>query len=158
MLTGDNLKVAQSVAQEIGIDEVVAEVLPNQKSQKIKEIQSKGLITAMVGDGINDAPALATADIGIAIGAGTDVAIETADLILVKSNPQDIPKIIKLAKNTYTKMIQNLWWASGYNIIAIPLAAGLLHSQGLDLSPAIGGVFMAISTVIVAFNANNLKM
>lgn len=158
MLTGDSLKVAQSVALELGIDEVLAEVLPNQKSQKIKDIQAKGFVTAMIGDGINDAPALATADIGIAIGAGTDVAIETADLILVKSNPGDIAKIIKLAKSTYSKTIQNLWWASGYNIVAIPLAAGLLHYQGLDLSPAVGGIFMAISTVIVSFNANKLQM
>lgn len=158
MLTGDNRQVAQSVAKELGIDEVVAEVLPDQKVQKVKEIQSRGLVTAMVGDGVNDAPALATADVGIAIGAGTDVAVETADLILVKSNPLDIPKIIALAKSTYQKMIQNLWWATGYNVIAIPLAAGILHYQGLDLSPALGGVFMAVSTVIVAINARRLKM
>lgn len=158
MLTGDNQKVAQFVAKELGIDEVVAEVLPDQKSQKIKEIQNRGLVTAMIGDGVNDAPALATSDVGIAIGAGTDVAIETADLILVKSNPTDIPKIIQLAKKTYRKTIQNLWWATGYNIVAIPLAAGVFHFQGLDLSPALGGVFMAASTVIVAINARGLKM
>ena len=158
MLTGDNRQVAQSVAKELGIDEVVAEVLPEQKVLKVKEIQSRGLVTAMVGDGVNDAPALATADVGIAIGAGTDVAVETADLILVKSNPLDIPKIITLAKSTYQKMIQNLWWATGYNIVAIPLAAGVLHYQGIDLSPALGGVFMAISTVLVSINARGLKM
>lgn len=157
MLTGDNQKVAKYVAQELGLDKYFAEVLPDQKAKKIKEIQARGLITAMVGDGVNDAPALATADVGIAIGAGTDIAVESADLILIKSNPLDVPKIIQLGRKTYVKMIQNLWWASGYNLIAIPLAAGVLYSQGLLLSPALAGIFMAVSTVIVAINARLLR-
>ncbi len=157
MLTGDNQKVAKYVAQELGLDQYFAEVLPSVKAQKIKEIQSQGLVTAMVGDGVNDAPALATADIGIAIGAGTDIAVESADLILIKNNPLDVPKIIQLAKKTYAKMIQNLWWATGYNLVAIPLAAGILYRQGILLNPAIAGIFMAVSTVIVAINARLLK-
>lgn len=158
MLTGDNKLVAKWVAQEIGLDEYFAEVLPHQKAQKIKEVQARGLTVAMTGDGVNDAPALAQSDVGIAVGAGTDVAIETADIILVRSNPMDVAAIIGLAKATYRKMIQNLWWATGYNVIAIPLAAGVLYSSGILLSPAVGAVLMSVSTVIVAFNAKSLKL
>lgn len=158
MLTGDNKLVAKWVAQEIGLDEYFAEVLPHQKSEKIKEVQARGLTVAMTGDGVNDAPALAQSDVGIAVGAGTDVAIETADIILVRSNPMDVAAIIGLAKATYDKMIQNLWWATGYNIIAIPMAAGVLYKMGILLSPAVGAVFMSVSTVIVAFNAKSLKL
>ncbi|MFH1671649.1 MAG: copper-translocating P-type ATPase [Candidatus Portnoybacteria bacterium] len=158
MLTGDNRRVAEQVANEIGIDEYMAEVLPQDKLAKIKEIQSRGLITVMTGDGVNDAPALAQADIGIAVGAGTDVAIETADVILVRSNPLDIIGVIALARSTYGKMIQNLIWATGYNIIAIPIAAGVLYSWGILLSPALGALFMSFSTIIVAINAKFLKI
>ncbi|MBU1368762.1 MAG: copper-translocating P-type ATPase, partial [Bacteroidetes bacterium] len=158
MLTGDNNKVAKWVAEEIGLDDYFAEVLPDQKSDKIKEVQKKGLIVAMTGDGVNDAPALARADIGIAIGAGTDVAVETADIILVRSNPNDVVSLIKFSKATYNKMIQNLVWATGYNVVAIPLAAGVLFSAGILLSPALGAVLMSASTVIVAINAKLLKV
>lgn len=158
MLTGDNKLVAKWVADEIGLDEYFAEVLPHQKAEKIKEVQARGLIVAMTGDGVNDAPALAQADIGIAVGAGTDVAIETADIILIRSNPLDVTAIIDLAQATYKKMIQNLWWATGYNIVAMPLAAGVLYKKGILLSPAIGAIFMSVSTVIVAFNAKSLKL
>jgi Cu2+-exporting ATPase len=158
MLTGDNQKVANEVAKQIGISHVFAEVLPDQKSDKIKSLTNEGRLVAMTGDGINDAPALAKAHLGIAIGAGTDVAIETADVILVKSNPMDVVNIIKLSKSTYKKMIQNLVWATGYNIIAIPLAAGVLSSIGILLSPAVGAVLMSLSTVIVAINARLLKI
>jgi len=158
MLTGDNKQVAKWVADELGLDEYFAQVLPKNKSDKIKEIQSRGLVVAMTGDGVNDAPALAQADIGIAIGAGTDVAVETADIILVKSNPKDVVSLIKFAKATYKKMIQNLVWATGYNVIAIPLAAGVLFSEGIFLSPAVGAVLMSLSTVIVAINAKLLKV
>lgn len=158
MLTGDSQLVAKWVAEEIGLDEYFSEVLPHQKAQKIKEVQSRGLTVAMTGDGVNDAPALAQADIGIAVGAGTDVAIETADIVLVRSNPMDVVAIIGLAQATYKKMIQNLWWATGYNLIAIPLAAGVLYKMGILLSPAVGAAFMSLSTVIVAFNAKALKI
>ena len=158
MLTGDNKKVAAWVAQEIGLDEVFAEVLPQQKADKVKEVQARGLSVAMTGDGVNDAPALAQADVGIAIGAGTDVAIETADVILVRSNPLDVTAVVKLSRATYRKMIQNLWWAAGYNIIAIPLAAGVLFSAGILLGPAVAAVFMSASTVIVSINARFLKL
>jgi len=158
MLTGDNKLVAKWVAEEIGLDEYFAEVLPHQKAEKIKEVQGRGLTVAMTGDGVNDAPALAQSDVGIAVGAGTDVAIETADIILVRSNPKDVAAIIGLAKATYKKMIQNLWWATGYNVIAIPAAAGVLYKFGIILSPAIGAIFMSLSTVIVAFNAKSLKL
>jgi len=158
MLTGDNQKVADEVAKKIGITQVIAEVLPEQKSEKIESLTKAGRLVAMTGDGINDAPALAKAHLGIAIGAGTDVAIETADVILVKSNPMDVVNIIKLSKSTYKKMIQNLIWATGYNIIAIPLAAGVLSSIGILLSPATGAVLMSLSTVIVAINARLLKI
>jgi P-type Cu2+ transporter len=158
MLTGDNKRVAAWVAEEIGLDEYFAEVLPKDKSDKIKEVQSRGLIVAMTGDGVNDAPALAQADVGIAIGAGTDVAVQTADIILVHSNPLDACAIIDLARATYKKMIQNLVWATGYNAFAIPLAAGVLSSYGILLSPAMGAVLMSLSTVIVAVNAKLLKI
>lgn len=158
MLTGDNQKVANLVAEKIGIDNVIAEVLPEQKSAVIEALKKEKRIIAMTGDGINDAPALAKADLGIAIGAGTDVAIETADVILVKSNPMDVVNILKLSKSTYRKMIQNLIWATGYNIIALPLAAGVLSGVGIVLSPAIGAVLMSLSTVIVAINARLLKL
>lgn len=159
MLTGDNRQVADWVAKEIGLDEAIAEVLPHQKAEKIKEVQSRGLVVAMTGDGVNDAPALAQADVGIAVGAGTDVAIETADIILVKSDPRDVAAIIGLARATYRKMIQNLFWATGYNTVAIPLAAGVLYkSYGIVLDPALGAVLMSLSTIICAVNARMLKL
>lgn len=158
MLTGDNKLVGKWVADELQLNEYFAEVLPNDKAIKVKEVQSRGLTVAMVGDGVNDAPALAQADVGIAIGAGTDIAIETADIILVKSNPMDIVAIASLAKNTYRKMAQNLLWATGYNAIAIPLAAGVLYPFGIVLSPALGAVFMSLSTIICAINAKLLKL
>lgn len=158
MLTGDNKQVAKWVADELGLDDYFAEVLPDKKSEKIKEVQSRGMVVAMTGDGVNDAPALAQADVGIAIGAGTDVAVETADIILVRSNPKDVVSLIKFAKATYKKMIQNLIWATGYNVIAIPLAAGVLFTYGIVLSPALGAVLMSASTVIVAINAKLLKV
>jgi len=158
MLTGDNKQVAKWVADELGLDEYFAEVLPDKKAEKIKEVQSRGLTVAMIGDGVNDAPALAQADIGIAIGAGTDVAVESADIILVKNNPKDVISLIKFSRTTYKKMIQNLIWATGYNVIAIPLAAGVLYSEGIILSPALGAVLMSLSTIIVAINAKLLKV
>jgi P-type Cu2+ transporter len=158
MVTGDNKTVAKWVSDELGLDEYFAEVLPQDKAAKIKEVQSRGLIVAMTGDGINDAPALAKADVGIAIGAGTDVAVEAADIILVKSDPQDVVTMIILAKATYRKMVQNLVWATGYNAIAMPLAAGVLFSFGIVLTPAMGAVLMSISTVVVAINARLLKV
>lgn len=158
MLTGDNKEVAAWVSKELGLDEFFAEVLPHQKSETIKGIQAKGLRVAMVGDGVNDAPALVQADVGIAIGAGTDVAIESANIILVRDDPRDVASIINLAKATYRKMKQNLAWATGYNVIAIPLAAGVLYKAGILLSPAAGAVLMSLSTVIVAVNARFLKM
>lgn len=157
MLTGDNEKVAHWVAKQLDIDEVYAEVLPDDKADKVKEIQENGWKVAMTGDGVNDAPALATADLGIAIGAGTDVAMETADVLLVKSDPKDVVDLIDISKKTYRKMVQNLWWASGYNILAIPLAAGVLAPIGIILSPAVGAVLMSLSTIIVAINAKLLK-
>jgi P-type Cu2+ transporter len=158
MLTGDNRQVAEYVAKELDLDDYFAEVLPNEKADKVKEVQSRGLTVAMTGDGVNDAPALAQADVGIAIGAGTDVAVESADIVLVHSNPQDAVDIIALAKATYRKMVQNLAWATGYNAIAIPLAAGVLFTYGIILSPAMGAVLMSLSTVIVAINARFLKV
>jgi Cu2+-exporting ATPase len=156
MLTGDNKLVAKWVSDEVGLDEYFAEVLPEDKADMVKEVQSRGLIVAMTGDGVNDAPALAQADVGIAIGAGTDVAVETADIILVKSNPLDAVAILDLARATYRKMVQNLVWATGYNAVAIPLAAGVLYPIGVLLSPALGAVLMSLSTVIVAINAKFL--
>ncbi|MEO2068077.1 MAG: copper-translocating P-type ATPase [Desulfurobacteriaceae bacterium] len=158
MLTGDNKQVASWVAKEVGLDEFFAEVLPNEKAKKIKEIQSRGLVVAMVGDGINDAPALVQADVGIAIGAGTDVAIESADIVLVRDDPRDVVSIVKLARATYKKIVQNLIWSTGYNAVAIPLAAGILYNSGFLLSPAVGAVLMSLSTVIVAINAKLLKI
>ncbi len=156
MLTGDNKLVAKWVAEELGLDEVFAEVLPHEKAEIIEKVQMD-YITAMVGDGINDAPALAKADVGIAIGAGTDVAIETADIILVRSDPRDVVEIVELSRKTYRKMIQNLIWATGYNSLAIPLAAGVAYSLGILLTPAMGAALMSLSTVIVAINARLLK-
>ena len=157
MITGDTEDVAKWVAHELGIDEYFARVLPEQKSEKVKLLQAKGQKVAMVGDGVNDAPALTQADLGIAIGAGTNVAIESAGIILVKDDPRDIPKIIKLSRLTYTKMIQNLFWATGYNVVAIPLAAGVLAFKGIFLQPALAAVFMSLSTIIVAINAMILR-
>jgi P-type Cu2+ transporter len=157
MLTGDAQAVADAVAEDLGIDMVFAQVLPEDKASKVRELQAQGKRVAMVGDGVNDAPALATADIGIAIGAGTDVAVEAGHIVLVRSDPRDIPRIISLSRATYRKMVQNLWWAAGYNILAIPLAAGVLAAWGILLTPAVGAVFMSASTVIVAINAQLLK-
>ena len=157
MLTGDSRAVAEKVAKQLGIDRVFAEVLPDGKAAMIEALQREGKRVAMVGDGVNDAPALATADVGIAIGAGTDVAVEAGDVVLVRSDPRDIPRIIALSRATYRKMVQNLWWATGYNIVAIPLAAGLLARAGIVLSPAMGAVLMSLSTVIVAINAQLLR-
>ncbi len=157
MLTGDKKEVAESVAKTIGLDDFLAEVLPEQKAVKIKELQGQGLRVAMTGDGVNDAPALATANVGVAVGAGTDIAVETADIVLVRSNPSDVASIFFLAKATYRKMVQNLVWATGYNVVAIPLAAGILASWGIILSPAVGAVLMSLSTVIVAINARMLS-
>jgi Cu2+-exporting ATPase len=157
MLTGDARPVAEAVAQELGIDTVYAEVLPEQKAATIKELQRAGHQVAMVGDGVNDAPALVTADVGVAIGAGTDVAVEAGDIVLVRSDPRDVARIVGLSRATYRKMVQNLWWAAGYNIIAIPAAAGVFATWGFVLSPAIGAVLMSASTVIVAINAQLLR-
>ncbi len=157
MITGDSQEVAEAVAEELTIDTLFAEVLPEDKDQKVAELQEMGKSVAMVGDGVNDAPALTRADIGIAIGGGTDVAIESAGLILVRSNPLDVIKIIRLSKASHRKMIQNLWWAAGYNIIALPLAAGVLAPWGILLSPAVGALLMSLSTVIVAANAQLLR-
>lgn len=158
MLTGDNQQTADYVAKELNIDQVFAEVLPDEKADKVKQVQQQGKLVAMTGDGVNDAPALAQADVGIAIGAGSDVAVETGDIVLVKNNPEDVVNLIKLSGATYSKMIQNLAWATGYNVITIPLAAGVLYSWGVILSPAVGAVLMSLSTVIVAVNARFLKM
>ena len=149
--------VAEAVSRELGLDEFFAEVLPGEKADAVKKVQEKYTV-AMVGDGVNDAPALAQADVGIAIGAGTDVAIEAADIILVRNDPRDVVNIISLSKKTYSKMLQNLLWATGYNVIAIPLAAGVLFAWGILLSPAAGAVLMSLSTVIVAVNARKLAM
>ncbi len=157
MATGDNEVVAQAVSDALGLDGYYAEVLPHQKVEIVKELQNKGEFVAMTGDGVNDAPALAQANVGIAVGSGTDVAAETADIILVNSNPQDILNLILFGKATYTKMIQNLFWATAYNALAIPLAAGALYSTGFILGPAVGAVFMSLSTIIVAINAQLLK-
>ena len=157
MLTGDAEEVARWVSKELDIDDYFAQVLPDKKAEKIKFLKEKGYKVAMVGDGINDAPALVTADVGIAIGAGTDVAIESADIILVKNDPRDVSKVMNLSGKTYSKMVQNLWWAAGYNIIAIPLAAGVLYNLGVVLSPAIGALIMSLSTVIVALNSQTLR-
>jgi Cu2+-exporting ATPase len=157
MLTGDAEEVARGVAGELGIDDYFAHVLPDQKAEKIQMLKTQGYKVAMVGDGINDAPALVTADVGIAIGAGTDVAIESADIILVKNDPRDVPKVAEFSKRTYSKMVQNLWWAAGYNIFAIPLAAGILTGFGIVVDPAVGAIFMSLSTVLVAINSQTLR-
>ena len=158
MLTGDNKATAKWVSDQVGLDEYFAEILPQDKAAKVKEVQSRGVLVAMTGDGVNDAPALAQADVGIAIGAGSDVAVETADVILVRSNPRDVVAIVELSRATYRKMIQNLLWATGYNLVAIPLAAGALYAWGLLLTPALGAVLMSASTVIVAINARRLRL
>jgi P-type Cu2+ transporter len=157
MLTGDSQAVAAAVAEELGIKTVFAEVLPEHKDQKVAELQKLGKKVAMVGDGVNDAPALTRADVGIAIGSGTDVAIESAGIILVRSNPLDVVKIFTLSRASYNKMIQNLLWATGYNVIALPLAAGVLAWAGIVLSPAVGALLMSLSTIVVAINAQLLR-
>jgi P-type Cu2+ transporter len=157
MLTGDARPVADAVAAELGIDSVFAEVLPQGKVGKIQELQRAGERVGMVGDGVNDAPALVSAEVGVAIGAGTDVAVEAGDIVLVRSDPRDVPRIVRLSRASYRKMVQNLWWAAGYNVVAIPLAAGVLAKQGIVLSPAVGAVLMSLSTVIVAINAQLLR-
>lgn len=157
MLTGDARPVAEAVAAGLGIDTVFAEVLPQDKVGKIQELHRAGERVGMVGDGVNDAPALVSADVGIAIGAGTEVAVEAGDIVLVRSDPRDVPRIVRLSRASYRKMVQNLWWAAGYNVVAIPLAAGVLARQGILLSPAIGAVLMSLSTVIVAVNAQLLR-
>ena len=157
MLTGDAQAVADSVARDLGIDTVFAEVLPEEKAEKIRSLQNEGKRVAMVGDGVNDAPALVLADVGVAIGAGTGVAVEAGDVVLVRSDPRDLPRIISLSRATYRKMLQNLWWAAGYNVFAIPLAAGVLAKWGVLLHPAFGAVLMSLSTVIVALNAQLLR-
>jgi Cu2+-exporting ATPase len=158
LLTGDNKQVAEGVSKQLGIDTYYAEVLPHQKLDKIKELQEKGEFVAMTGDGVNDAPALAQADVGIAVGSGSDIAAETAGIVLVNSNPKDIVNLILFGKATYRKMVQNLVWATGYNVVALPLAAGILYKFGILLSPAAGAVLMSVSTVIVAINASMLKV
>lgn len=158
LLTGDNSKVAKSVSDALGMDSFIAEVLPHQKLEKIKELQGKGEFVAMTGDGVNDAPALAIADVGIAVGSGSDIAAETAGIVLVNSNPKDVVNLILFGKATYRKMIQNLIWATGYNVVALPLAAGVLYDQGILLSPAAGAVLMTVSTIVVAINASLLKV
>jgi Cu2+-exporting ATPase len=157
MLTGDAKAVATAVAADLGIDKVLAEVLPGDKVNKIQELKDEGKRVAMVGDGVNDAPALVTADVAIAIGAGTDVAVEAGDVVLVRSDPRDVPRIIALSRASYRKMVQNLWWAAGYNVVAMPLAAGVLVNQGILLPPAVAAVLMSASTVIVAINAQLLR-
>lgn len=158
MLTGDNENTARQVSEELGMDGFFAEVLPEEKQEKVEELQDEGRFVAMTGDGVNDAPSLAQADVGIAIGSGTDVAAETADIILVESNPEDVVTLIDFGRDTYKKMIQNLIWATAYNIVAIPLAAGVLYNFGIVISPAVGAVFMSLSTIIVAINAQFLKL
>lgn len=157
LVTGDNHRAAEFAARQLGIEQVFAEVLPGEKARKVEEIRQLGKIVAMAGDGVNDAPALASADLGIAIGAGTDVAIETADVILVRSNPLDVVRLIRLSRATYRKMVQNLVWATAYNVVALPLAAGILYNQGIVITPALGAVLMSLSTIIVAINARFLK-
>ncbi len=158
LLTGDNKQVAEAVSKKLGIDSFYAEVLPHQKLEKIKELQDKGEYVAMTGDGVNDAPALAQANVGIAVGSGSDIAAETAGIVLVNSNPKDIVSLIQFGKATYRKMIQNLIWATGYNVVALPLAAGVLYKMGILLSPAMGAVLMSVSTIVVAINASLLKV
>jgi P-type Cu2+ transporter len=158
LLTGDNKEVAKVVSDSLGMDGFIAEVLPHQKLEKIKALQQQGNFVAMTGDGVNDAPALAQADVGIAVGSGSDIAAETADIVLVNSNPKDVANLILFGKATYRKMIQNLAWATGYNVVALPLAAGVLYNAEIMLSPAIGAVLMSVSTIVVALNARMLKV
>ncbi|HKZ67544.1 MAG TPA: HAD-IC family P-type ATPase, partial [Chitinophagaceae bacterium] len=158
LLTGDNKRVAETVSKKLNIDNYYAEVLPHEKLERIKELQNKGEFVAMTGDGVNDAPALAQADVGIAVGSGSDIAAETSGIVLVNSNPKDIVSLILFGKATYRKMVQNLIWATGYNVVALPLAAGILYKWGILLSPAAGAVLMSLSTVIVAINAGMLKV
>ena len=157
MATGDNERVAAYVSEKLGLDGHYSQVLPHEKVEIIKRLQHRGGYVAMAGDGVNDAPALAQADVGIAIGSGTDVAAATADIILVRSDPNDILQLVLFGRATYRKMVQNLWWAAGYNVVAIPLAAGVLHAQGIMIGPALGAALMSMSTVIVALNARLLK-
>jgi len=157
MITGDARQVAEAVAAQLGVDEVLAEVLPEDKEQAVADLQARGLAVAMVGDGVNDAPALARADVGIAIGAGTDVAIESSGVVLTSSDPRGVLGVIRLSRASYAKMVQNLAWGAGYNLIAIPLAAGVLAFAGVTLSPAAGAFLMSASTVVVAFNAQLLR-
>jgi Cu2+-exporting ATPase len=157
MVTGDAREVAEAVAADLGIDEVFAEVLPEDKDKVVTELQGRGLTVAMVGDGVNDAPALARADVGIAIGAGTDVAIESAGVVLASSDPRAVVGVIRLSEASYRKMLENLAWAAGYNVVAIPLAAGILAWAGITLSPAVAAVLMSLSTIIVALNAQTLR-
>jgi len=157
MITGDARQVADSVGAELGVDRVYAEVLPEDKDRTVAELQTQGLSVAMVGDGVNDAPALARADVGLAIGAGTDVAIESAGVVLASSDPRSVIGVIRLSRATYRKMVQNLAWAGGYNVVAIPLAAGVFAWAGLDLSPAVGAILMSLSTIVVALNAQLLR-
>jgi ATPase, P-type (transporting), HAD superfamily, subfamily IC len=157
MITGDARQVAETVGRELGVDEVMAEVLPEDKDAKVAELQARGLRVAMVGDGVNDAPALARADVGLAIGAGTDVAIESAGVVLASSDPRAVVSVIRLSAASYRKMIQNLAWAAGYNVVAIPLAAGVLAWAGITLAPAVGAVLMSASTIVVALNAQLLR-
>ncbi|HEX9044800.1 MAG TPA: HAD-IC family P-type ATPase, partial [Candidatus Limnocylindrales bacterium] len=157
MITGDSQAVAASVARRLGIDEVAAQVLPADKAAAVRRFQEGGRRVAMVGDGVNDAPALATADVGIAIGAGTDVAVESAGIVLVRSDPRDVVSAIELSRATYRKMIQNLAWATGYNLVAIPIAAGILAPWGIELPMAVGAIAMSVSTIVVASNAQLLR-
>jgi Cu2+-exporting ATPase len=157
MITGDARQVADAVAQDLGIDEVFAEVLPEDKDQAVVELQRRDRKVAMVGDGVNDAPALARADVGLAIGAGTDVAIESAGVILASSDPRSVAGVVRLSRASYRKMVQNLAWAAGYNVVAIPLAAGALSWAGIALSPAVGAILMSLSTIVVALNAQLLR-
>ena len=157
MITGDARQVAEAVGADLGIDEVFAEVLPQDKDTKVTELQSRGLSVAMVGDGVNDAPALARAEVGIAIGAGTDVAMESAGVVLASNDPRAVLSMIELSQASYTKMIQNLVWATGYNVLAVPLAAGVLAPIGFVLSPAVGAILMSVSTIVVALNAQLLR-
>lgn len=156
MLTGDSGDVARWVAEDLGLDEYFSEVLPDEKAARVEEVRERGVSVAMTGDGVNDAPALVEADVGIAIGAGTDVAIESADVVLVESDPRDVAAVVTLSRATYNKMVQNLFWATGYNAFAIPLAAGVLYGQGFLISPAVGALLISLSTVVVAVNARRL--
>jgi P-type Cu2+ transporter len=157
MVTGDARAVAESVGSRLGVDRVFAEVLPEDKDHAVTEMQDRGLVVAMVGDGVNDAPALARADVGLAIGAGTDVAIESAGVVLASSDPRGVAAVMRLSRATYRKMLQNLGWAAGYNLVAIPLAAGAFAWAGITLSPAVGAILMSLSTIVVALNAQLLR-